>query len=74
MDDDNYSDIIRLDTKKLYRNKIFKMTNFCSDKSVKEVPDPYNGGNDGFEKVLDILEDSTKHLLAKIRADIERPD
>ena len=74
MDDDNYSDIIRLDTKKLYGNKIIKMTNFCSDKNVKEVPDPYNGGNAGFEKVLDILEDSTKHLLEKIRADIERPD
>ena len=74
MDDDNYNDIVRLDTKKLYRNKIFKMADFCSDKRVKEVPDPYNGGNAGFERVLDILEDSTKHLLAKIRADIERRD
>lgn len=71
MDDDNYSDIIRLDAKKLYGNKIFKMTNFCSDKNVKEIPDPYNGGDDGFEKVLNILEGSTKHLLEKIRTDIE---
>jgi protein-tyrosine phosphatase len=74
MDNENYDDIIRLDTNKLYRNKIFKMADFCSDKNVKEVPDPYNGGNDGFEKVLDILDNSTKHLLEKIRADIERPD
>ena len=74
MDSENYKDIIRLDIDKLYSNKIFKMADFCSDRNVKEVPDPYNGGNAGFEKVLDILEDSTKHLLEKIRADIERPD
>jgi len=74
MDNANYNDIIRLDIDKLYRNKIFKMADFYSDKNVKEVPDPYNGGNAGFEKVLDILEDSTKHLLKKIRTDIERPD
>jgi protein-tyrosine phosphatase len=74
MDNENYKDIIRLDTDKLYRSKIFNMADFCSDKNVKEVPDPYNGGNDGFEKVLDILEDSTKHLLVKIRADIDRLD
>jgi len=74
MDNENYKDIIRLDIDTLYRNKIFKMAGFCSDKNVKEVPDPYNGGNAGFENVLDILEDSTKNLLDKIRADIERPD
>ena len=74
MDNENYKDIIRLDIDKLYSNKIFKMADFGSDRNVKEVPDPYNGGNAGFEKVLDILEDSTKHLLEKIRADIERPD
>jgi len=74
MDNDIYDNILRLDAKKLYRNKIFKMTKFCSDKNVKEVPDPYYEGADGFEIVLDILEDSTKHLLEKIRADIERPD
>jgi len=74
MDNDIYDNILRLDAKKSYRNKIFKMTKFCSDKNVKEVPDPYYEGADGFEIVLDILEDSTKHLLEKIRADIERPD
>ena len=72
MDDDNYKDIIRLDTNKSYRNKILRMADFCSNKSVKEVPDPYNDGDEGFENVLDILENSTKHLLEKIRADIER--
>ena len=74
MDDDNYNDIIRLDPDKLYRNKIIKMTDFSSDKSVKEVPDPYYSGADGFENVLDILEDSISNFLKKIQADVERLD
>jgi protein-tyrosine phosphatase len=32
-----------------------------------EVPDPYYGGPDGFEKVLDLLEAGCRNLLAEIR-------
>jgi protein-tyrosine phosphatase len=71
MDDDNYSSIISLDKKNLHKQKIFKMTSFSSDKSVTEVPDPYYGGSEGFENVLDILEDSTNNLLRKIKSDVE---
>ena len=74
MDDDNYADIIHSDYNKIYRNKIYKMADFSSDKNIKEVPDPYYGGANGFENVLDILEDSTTNLLNKIQADVERLD
>jgi len=30
------------------------------------VPDPYSGGDDGFELVLDMLEDATEGLLATL--------
>lgn len=70
MDDENYDNITRLDTKGIYRSRIFKMTDFHSDKNIREVPDPYYGGYSGFENVLDILENSTKHLLEKIKNDI----
>lgn len=72
MDNDNYLDITRLDHKGLYRNKIYKMADFISDKNVKEVPDPYYGGADGFEFVIDILEEGSKNLLTKIKDDLER--
>ena len=39
---------------------------------LKEVPDPYYGGANGFENVLDILEDSTTNLLKKLQDEIER--
>lgn len=71
MDDDNHSDIISLDKKGIYKNKICKMCEFSSDKSIKEVPDPYYSGSAGFENVLDILEDSTKNLLKKIKSDVK---
>jgi protein-tyrosine phosphatase len=72
MDDYNYTDLIQLDRKKLYTNKLFKMADFISDKNISEVPDPYYGGTEGFEFVIDILEDGTKNLLTKIKKDLER--
>ena len=36
---------------------------------VREVPDPYYGGNDGFERVLDLVEPASKALLARVTDD-----
>lgn len=33
----------------------------------REVPDPYYGGTDGFERVLDMVEDAAQGLLEEIR-------
>ena len=35
---------------------------------VREVPDPYYGGADGFERVLDLIEAASDSLLEKIGA------
>jgi len=67
MDDQNFADIQALDKDGSSKEKIFKMTSFCKDKPVKDVPDPYYGGPDGFETVLDILEDACTGLLAEVR-------
>lgn len=66
MDKSNYNDLISLDHNGKHNNKIFMMTDFSSN-GYSEVPDPYYGGPEGFENVLDILEDSCKGLLSKIR-------
>lgn len=39
---------------------------FGSQTKYREVPDPYHGGNDGFELVLDLVEDAAAGLLASI--------
>jgi protein-tyrosine phosphatase len=72
MDDDNYSEITSLDKKNKYRHKVFKMVSFANKIQVNEVPDPYYSGSDGFEFVLDILEDSVEGLLNKVEDDIGR--
>ena len=37
------------------------------DLALDEVPDPYYGGVDGFEQVLDLIEQASDALLAEIR-------
>lgn len=32
-----------------------------------DVPDPYYGGDDGFETVLDLIEDASKNLLVDVK-------
>jgi len=74
MDDNNYFEITSLDRKNKYKDKVFKMVSFGEKLKVDEVPDPYYTGSDGFEFVLDILEDSVEGLLNKIEDDIRRED
>lgn len=41
---------------------------FAEQHREREVPDPYYGGADGFERVLDMVEDAAGGLLKRIRA------
>jgi protein-tyrosine phosphatase len=74
MDDENYKNIISLDTENKFRNKVFKMTSFGNNRDFKEVPDPYYSGSKGFEIVLDILENSINDFVNKIDDDIKKED
>ena len=49
---------------------IVKMTDFKREVDDNFVPDPYYGGDDGFEKVLDIVEDCSFGLLDYIKKQI----
>lgn len=40
---------------------------FARHHAEREVPDPYYGGADGFERVLDMVEDAAEGLLRHIR-------
>lgn len=39
------------------------LVRYCRHLSAREVPDPYYGGEEGFERVLDLLEDACDGLL-----------
>lgn len=46
--------------------KVKLMCSYCKKHNETEVPDPYYGGQQGFEKVLDLLEDACESLLDSI--------
>ena len=50
------------------RAKLRRLTDFCRQHSMGEVPDPYYGGDAGFEQVLDLVEDACDGLMAQLRA------
>jgi protein-tyrosine phosphatase len=66
MDEDNHSRLIAKCPLE-YRHKVRLMLSFASHIDEMEVPDPYYGGAQGFERVLDLLEEAAKGLLEDIR-------
>lgn len=67
MDDQNYERVHRLAPTVESYNKIYRMSEFCLKTKVTHVPDPYYEGVEGFEIVLDILEDGCENLLNNIK-------
>lgn len=49
------------------QEKIHYFMDFAPQLKVKEVPDPYFGGSDGFENVLDLIEAASAGLMSEIR-------
>ena len=45
------------------KHKIRRLTEFCKVNQVSVVPDPYYKGSEGFEEVLDLVEDACDGLL-----------
>lgn len=66
MDDRNIQDLKDRAPSLETEAKIYRMTDFCRTKVVDYVPDPYYGGAQGFENVLDILEDACAGLLISL--------
>ena len=63
MDRENYHDILYLDREGKYEDKVRMMCDFATQKPEREVPDPYYGGTEGFDYVIDLLFDACSGLL-----------
>jgi protein-tyrosine phosphatase len=48
------------------------LLDFAPEQGIREVPDPYFGGPEGFERVLDLIEASAAGLVAKVHPMVER--
>ena len=68
MDEDNLMNLKRIRPAGS-RAKVALLMSFAPDAGAREVPDPYYGGADGFERVLDLVDSACEGLLANLRSD-----
>ncbi len=71
MDKDNLFHLYSLDRGGRHEHKIGLLTNFLKHSNSGEVPDPYYGGPEGFERVLDLVEEACEGLLDTVVAELE---
>lgn len=69
MDRDNHAHVTRLAQSGEQSCKVVLFTRFCelAQHQLADVPDPYYGGDEGFELVADMLEDGCRQLLDHVR-------
>ncbi len=65
MDNSNFADVTALSKQAGSSSKadVKPILSFARNTSLTEVPDPYYGGEQGFDDVLDLLEDAIEGLL-----------
>ena len=68
MDRENMEDLKRLARTKEDLGKLHMMTDFSKKFNYDEIPDPYYGGDEGFELVLDLLEDAGTGLFNHLKS------
>jgi len=66
MDRENYENLLEI-TATGYENRVRLFMEFAPERPEEEVPDPYFGGASGFDRVLDMIEEAARGLLAEIR-------
>jgi len=65
MDSDNYAILVEACPDK-YKDKIKLFLDFAPGRSERDVPDPYYGGQNGFEHVFDLVEDASQGFYSSI--------
>ena len=70
MDESNLRALKRLCPSQ-YAHKVKLFMEFGFDVGAREVPDPYSGEPEGFEQVLDMVEQAAQGLLQYLRARID---
>lgn len=65
MDETNYNDILALAKTHEQKSRVKMILNEINPKANQSVPDPYFGGDDGFENVYQLLDIATDKFLEK---------
>ncbi len=70
MDQNNLADLRGFDAGHRYRHKLKLLGDFLPDPTHRDVPDPYYGGPDGFDQVLDLLEHAADRIVAELHSEL----
>ncbi len=65
MDEANFDEVTALDSSGKFHPKIHPFVSFCRDHDDPRVPDPYYGGQRGFDHVVELLKDGCAGILAQ---------
>jgi protein-tyrosine phosphatase len=63
MDQSNIAGLEKLAITPIHKAKIQRMTDYLQKQESDYIPDPYYGGDQGFQNVIDLLEDACDGLL-----------
>ena len=66
MDNSNLKDILQLAPDENAKKKVHLILNELNPNENKDVPDPYYGQNDGFEKVYTMLDEACNNISKKL--------
>ena len=66
MDTNNYAHLISLASTKTERNKIRMILNEINPKVYQSVPDPYHGGENGFQEIYNMLDKACDKIIQNI--------
>jgi protein-tyrosine phosphatase len=66
MDSMNYTDVMHVARDDADRDKVDFLLNLVDEGSNNEVPDPYYGGADGFDKVYTMMDIACDKIIDKI--------
>ena len=66
MDTNNYAHLISLASNETERNKIRMILNEINPNAYQSVPDPYYGGENGFQEVYNMLDKACDKIIQNI--------
>lgn len=69
MDNTNYKDVVSQAESENHKNKVQLILEEIFPGEKVDVPDPYYGGQDGFEKVFDMLDEACNSIANKLQRD-----
>ena len=67
MDNSNYKDVLALAPNEEAKSKVKLILNEIFPNENVDVPDPYYGGQEGFENVFDMLDQACEEIARKLK-------